>query len=54
VPTLSSSNFGQIPSGTSAVLVCNTGFCPSGASSATCNNGMWSQTLGKREIFPDC
>ncbi|KAF7639830.1 hypothetical protein Mgra_00000750 [Meloidogyne graminicola] len=44
VPT--SNNLGQITSGTSAVLVCNAGFYPSGSSSATCNNGVWSQTLG--------
>ncbi|KAL7072176.1 hypothetical protein ACQ4LE_008890 [Meloidogyne hapla] len=46
MPSSSSTSLGQISSGTSAALVCNAGFYPSGASSATCNNGVWSQTLG--------
>uniref|UniRef100_A0A915NVL2 Sushi domain-containing protein n=1 Tax=Meloidogyne floridensis TaxID=298350 RepID=A0A915NVL2_9BILA len=46
MPTTSSTNLGQIASGTTAGFVCNAGFIQSGNPSATCNNGGWSQPLG--------
>ncbi|VDN32813.1 unnamed protein product [Cylicostephanus goldi] len=34
------------PSGTVATLLCNPGFTPSGATTATCQGGTWIPTLG--------
>lgn len=37
---------GSVAHGTSAVLTCNAGFYPSGSSSSTCQNGVWTPALG--------
>ncbi|KAI1728388.1 sushi repeat (SCR repeat) domain-containing protein [Ditylenchus destructor] len=36
----------QYSSGTTALLQCNIGYTVSGSSSAVCNNGIWSPTIG--------
>lgn len=49
VSYVQANQFAPYSAGTSAMLTCNSGFVPSGSSSAYCTNSQWSPTLGECE-----